>query len=171
MGTIRTYTPDFNITNNHEYAIYPEIQISSILLSSPFYWHLYLGYWDDQVKNQLAVADLITYSTKSKILGVRFALQLSDFERDPWLNVGYFVGLSKHYLNNKYIGGADYAGNRGTNHSTAYGGYEVGISLNKQIRDVNGILVEFNRYYTFRELGGQILEGRNSFKCGIYYTL
>jgi len=115
MGTIRTYQFETNNDDNRLYTLYPELEIQSVLFIKPLYWKLYIGYWDDHVDKPLEIADHITYSTKSKIIGIRAEIQPSYFESNPWINVSCFVGLSQHYLNNKYIGGEDYAGNPGTN--------------------------------------------------------
>lgn len=111
------------------YALYTEAQIGRKL--GTFYngliatsGELYAGYWDDGInKISEACRDCITYSHRSYITGIRFYVDPYAFPLD------LLTGLSYHFLQAHYVGGAGADGSSGTDYRDRFGTWEAGVRL------------------------------------------
>ena len=110
-GVIRNLQNDIFLDKS-QYAFYPEVQISSKLLSFgsskiSLEGGLHWGYWNDGVREpSSSCADCITYSYSSHIVGSRLYAVLEALP----VTLSLLGGLSYHFISAEYVGGRGVSG-------------------------------------------------------------
>ena len=172
IGIIRTLFPDGTPGKGHQYAVYPELQIGGRFFLPAVRWTAYWGYWTDGVEQVVPVADAVTYSSTSHIVGVRIALLPAEMLPHWPLPVGVFTGVGYHFIARKYIGGTGVDGRPGRNitgHATTV---DLGVNVEFQIFGPVGIRGEIQQ---FIPPGSGDFDrsqiNRRAFKVGISFAL
>ncbi|MDP2885349.1 MAG: hypothetical protein Q8P51_10055, partial [Ignavibacteria bacterium] len=93
VGTIRTLFPDYSYYQDYQYSLYPEVQIGGDFLIPSLQWTVYWGYWTDGLEKALPVADFVTYSYRSHIVGARFNFLPAKLLPHWPIPIGFFTGV------------------------------------------------------------------------------
>ena len=152
-----------------KYASSTEVQLDSrlatvysglIAINGAFY----VGYWNDGIsKISKTCMDCITYSYRSYTAGMRFYANPHAFPLD------LFTGLSYHFLQVHYVGGAGVDGRPGTDYRDRFGTWEAGIRLVIPFADRLAVNGEFQAYIPLSRHNRYRV--RPSVKLGASYSL
>ncbi len=169
IGDIRTLQSDYGLENNHLYTVYSELQIGGSLPVKSLFWKSYYGYWNDHVSKPFPVADAITYTGQSHILGFHVLFNPTEFEKRSPLDVLLLMGVSRHYIRYQYVGGSDYGGHTGSDGSRATNMWEIGIIFKKHLTGPFYAHGEIRRYYDFNQSIIDKGRKRHTFLVGLSY--
>lgn len=128
VGTIRTLFPNYSPYEDYQYSFYPELQVGGDFLTPSIQWIVCWGYWMDGVKKAFPVADMVTYSYSSHLLGARFNIFPGKLLPHWPLPVGVFTGLAHHFISGKYVGGFGLDGRPGRDFTRSGNTFEAGIN-------------------------------------------
>lgn len=172
VGTIRTFFPDGFIYSKYQYAFYPEFQAGGDFFTSYFQWTAYLGFWDDGIDQVLPVADMVTYSYKTRVVGIRINFLPDNIARNSLLPTGVFAGIAHHFISVDYVDGYGYDGKPGQSHNLNSNTFEFGINADYHLVGFMYIRGEVHQYFP---LGNEYIDtmqkNRRSYKVGIAFKL
>jgi len=169
IGDIRTLQLDYQFEDNHLYTVYSELQLGGSLPFKSFYWKSYYGYWDDHVSEPFPIVDGITYRGQSNILGFNVLFNFTEFEKQSPLDVLFLMGLSRHFIRYRYVGGSDYGGHPGSDDSRAINMWEIGIIFKRHLTGPFYVHGEIRRYYDFNQSIIDRGRKRHTFLIGLSY--
>jgi len=168
LGTIRTTYSESSPYSDYQYSLYPEFQAGGRFFTSFFRWAAYWGYWTDGIDHALPVADMVTYSSKSHIVGFRLAFFPADMAPEWTLPIGIFAGIAHHFVSIHYIGGFGIDGKPGHDFSEYLNTFELGLNTDFSIIGPLGMRAEIHQF--FPTAGKQIdkaQKGRRAYKVGL----
>lgn len=156
------------------YAIYPELQISSELItwahdSLAFFGTVYAGYWDDGVdRASESCVNCLTRSYNGRIHGARLGFVLKQI---LWLSLGFWGGLARHDIRGDHVGGQS-IDEEPENIGLTDRSSEIGVFAFKELRRHLGVMIEFQQYFIFDRGGSIALPYRQrALKLGVSYSL
>ena len=114
-GIIRTQWDNDPIYAKYLWSFYPEIQAGGTFIIPYLSWGLSWGYWTDGIDHTLPVMDMVTYSQSAHIVAARIGFEPTVLTDHLPVVITLFVGAAEHFSKLSYIGGTDFAGNRGEN--------------------------------------------------------
>jgi hypothetical protein len=170
FGIIQNYnTPQFN---NPNYIPYYEIQLNGNLVKPLLRWGFYFSYWDDGIDKAFPVMDNQTYSFNGKNVGLRMYLDAPqiNFVGLP-LHFSLFGGVSHSFINSKYVGGIDYAGQRGSDYSADLNNAEIGIGLNTRLFKSIMLFGEAERFIVLNPINTTYARDKYAFTFGFVYSM
>jgi hypothetical protein len=170
FGIIQNYnTPQFN---NSNYIPYYEIQLNGNLVKPLLRWGVYFSYWDDGIDKAFPVMGNQTYSFSGKNVGLRMYLDAPqiNFVGLP-LRFSLFGGVSHSFINSKYVGGIDYAGQRGSDYSADLNNAEIGIGLNTRLFKSIMLFGEAERFIVLNPVNTTYARDKNAFTFGFVYSM
>jgi hypothetical protein len=171
IGSIRTLFPDYSFYHDFQYSIYPEFQIGGDFLTPSIRWVTYWGFWADGIENALPVADFVTYSYSSHIVGARFNFLLENFLPHVPLPIGIFTGVAHHFISVRYVGGFGFDGKAGHDYSDGVTTFEIGVNGEVDVFDQIAIRAEVQQ---FVPLGSKEFDraqkNRRAYKVGLAFT-
>ena len=160
MGLIRNLHNQ--MFSDNLFSVYPELKVGGPLLEGFLNWALYWGYWDDGIDEPLAIADYVTYSFSSHIVGARAIL----YPLPSYL----IIGVSRHFIYGDYIGGAGFDGQPGQDFTDEITTAELGIGISVALSDLYRLRLEFIGYLPFADKDRFNVDGgRVSFRTGFDY--
>ncbi len=172
VGSIRTLFPDHSFYHDFQYSFYPEFQIGGDFLTPSIQWVTYWGFWKDGVEKALPVADFVTYSFSSHIIGARFNLLLAHVLPHWPLPLGVFAGVAHHFISGTYIGGFGLDGMPGRDYSDGVTTLELGLNAKADLFEPIAIRAEVQQ---FVPLGTKEFDraqkNRRAYKIGLSLTL
>jgi hypothetical protein len=171
VGTIRTLFPNDSRYTDFQYAFYPEVQVDGDFLASFVGWTVYWGYWSDGLENALPVADMVSYSYSSHIVGARFSFLPAKL-LDHWpLPIGIFAGTAHHFIAARYIGGFGLDGNPGHEFTADATTVELGLNAEVQVLGPIGIRGEIQQFIPLRsDYFDRLQKNRRVYKLGLAFT-
>ncbi len=153
------------------YTHYPELQIGGALVSTNHLnWGFYFGYWDDDVDKPFPIADGITYSYCSFIIGGRLGFIPGAHRTDLIVQPGIFVGLSHHFIWADYVGGWDFNGNIGEDFRRELNYFEIGFTVSRNISKSVELVLEAQQAKRLGEDEFNFPQKRRSLKIGMVYS-
>jgi hypothetical protein len=171
IGSIRTLFSDHPFYRDFQYALYPEFQIGGDFLTPSIQWVTYWGFWKDGVANALPVADFVTHSFSSHIVGARFNLLLANVLPHWPQPLGVFTGVAHHFISGTYIGGVGLDGKPGRDYSDGVTTLEIGVNAKVDLFGPIAIRAEAQQ---FVPLGTKEFDraqkNRRAFKVGLALT-
>jgi|GEM_PF-1912044 len=171
IGTIRTLFPDYSFYQNYQYSVYPEVQIGGNFLIPSLRWIACWGYWMDGVEKALPVADHVTYSYSSHIVGARFNFLPAKLLPHWPLLIGVFTGVAHHFISGKYVGGFGYDGKLGQNITDDATTIEIGLNANVQVLGPVAVRGEVQQFFPLgNEEFDQLQKNRRAYKVGLAFT-
>ncbi len=153
------------------FAYYPEIQVERGILrySNGSYWFslaMYFGWWDDFIHTPTSkIADHMTYSYQSSILGARILLNSKIWN----INWSLISGLSKNYIEADYIGGLGYTGRPGKDHYFKRQLFHFGINIEYPI--FANTRIGIGCLYIFTTRSDLLVNPRLGFKINLRYSI
>jgi len=170
FGIIQNYnTPQFN---NSNYVPYYELQLNGNLVKPLLRWGVYFSYWDDGIDKAFPTMDYQTYSFSGKNVGVRMYLDAPqiNFIGLP-LHFSLFGGVSQSFISSRYVGGVDFAGQRGSDYSTNLNNAEVGIGLNTRLFKAFSLFGEAERFIVLNSINSTYARDKYAFTFGFVYSM
>lgn len=156
-------------SNQPQYAVYTEVQLSNEFVQKPtatisggFYW----GYWDDRVERLSSCADCYTYSFRSHIIGARLAATLNEFP----IPIATFAGISRHFMIADYIGGGDFAGNIGEDFNYGINAVEFGTRVYIPVADGFSLVGTYQQYYPLAKRNSRYQSTAMRMAFGVGFT-
>lgn len=133
IGVIRTFLPAHAPFQANQFSIYPEIQAGGAFFTPAVRWNIYWGYWSDGVARAFPVADYVTYSHSSHVVGARFnVFPARIFPQWP-IPLGIFAGFAYHFISATYVGGFSFDGRPGHNFTGDAATGEVGVNVEVEV--------------------------------------
>jgi hypothetical protein len=129
LGTIRTLVGDDDSYSEYRSAFYPELQIGGSFFTRAAGWTIYWCYWTDGIERALPVADMITYSFTSHIVGTRLTFFPAQTSEHWALPVGIFAGVSHHFIAGRNVGGSGIIGKPGEDFTRTSNTVEIGLNI------------------------------------------
>ncbi len=168
VGTIRSTHSDHSVYSHYQYAFYPEVQIGGSLFLPHFKWTTYWGYWSDGITEPLRVADMVTYSGQTHIIGARLTFLPAKVAPEFPLPVGIFGGFAHHFTSVQYVGGFGFDGKPGHDFTQSLNSFELGISVDVSIIGPINIRGEIHQLFPLGiESTNQTQKGRRAYKVGL----
>lgn len=169
FGTIRTLFPDYY--QNYQYAVYPEVQIGGDFFIPSIRWITYLGYWTDGVDKPLPIADHVTYSYSSHIVGTRFNFLPAQLLHHGPLAIGVFTGLAHHFISRKYVGGSGLDGRPGQDFAGNANTLEIGFNAEVEVLGPIAVRGEVQQFVPLgSEEFDRLQKNRRAYKVGLAFT-
>lgn len=138
------------------------------LFVSPVRWILYWGYWKDGVEEPLPIADYMTYSYNSNIVGTRFGIVPTELLDDWPIQIGIFIGAAHHFITGTWVGGAGLDGRPGEDLTENVATFEIGLNAEIIVIEPIAVRGELQQYIP---LGNAYLDklqkNRQSLKVGL----
>lgn len=167
-GLFRNLFPEDYCRYTAIYSIYSELELGGALVRTGLLtWSIYTGYWDDGVEERFPIADGITYSYSSILIGSRLGFMPAIERPELPVQPGVFVGISHHFIKADYVGGAGFDGKPGEDFRRENSYYELGFNLTRELRKSLHILFEGHRAIRFGEIKYGFPKTRWAFKLGI----
>ncbi len=171
IGTIRTLSPDASFSQNHQYALYTELQIGGNFLIPSVRWSVYWGYWTDGVEETLPVMDFVTYSYSSHIVGGRFNFLPAKLLPHWPLPVGIFAGVGHHFISGKYVGGFGLDGAPGQDFTVGATTLEIGLNAEADLLGPIAVRGEVQQFISFGDGEfDRLQKNRRAYKVGLAFT-
>lgn len=170
-GLIRNLYSDLYSRFHPGYSFYPELQLGGSLVAFHLLnWALYFGYWDDGVDKAFPIADGITYSYDSLIIGARVGFMPGAHRKELPVQPVVFVGLSRHFMAAEYIGGWDFTGNIGRDFSRPLNYLEIGFRAQVRINRTVQAVLEIQQFRQFNENEWRFPKNRRAYKLGLMHS-
>ncbi|MGH7490771.1 MAG: hypothetical protein ACREOO_00100 [bacterium] len=172
-GVIRNLQDDWH-RDQPKYAIYPELQLSTELItwahdSLALFGALYASHWDDGVERPSSrCVNCLTRSFEGRILGARLGFVL---KKVSWLTLGFWGGLARHVNHGDYVGGQS-IDEEPVNIKQTDRSSEIGMFVFKKLHRHLGVMIEFQQYFIFDRRTSFVLPNQQrAFKLGLSYFL
>lgn len=169
-GLVGSYHYDFENTSGP--ALYLELKTGGIFFEEYFEWELHTGFWDDGINEPHPIADHITYSYSSLIVGTRIIyFPQKGLKKFP-IPIHFIGGFSTRLIDKDYVGGFDLSGNEGNNKSFTLLTADFGVGINYELFNKLRLHSEFEFYLPIN--GNQSLKNNGAnglIKFGIDYLL
>jgi hypothetical protein len=133
IGAIRTFLPAHSPFQAYQYSVYPEIQAGGEFFTPSVVWSTYWGYWTDGVARAFPIADYVTYSHASHIVGARFQFSPARILPHWPIPIGIFTGVAHHFITATYIGGFAYDGRPGHDFTADATTLEFGLNIEVEV--------------------------------------
>lgn len=171
IGSIRNLQ-DASFAENNQRSLYPELEIGGKLLNPSLRWSAYWGFWDDGISEPLPVADLITYSYSSNVVGARIIYAFSEDQsgRPLPLKLGFFTGYSHHFVEAQYIAGGDFTGDGGEDFSGEFSAFDFGVQLSFKLRGAFNLLIEMEQFIPINPELSLLNTNRRVYKTGLNFN-
>ena len=148
----------------------PDVEAGGRFILPYINWGLSWGYWFEGITQTLPFPDYITNSQEAHILGARFAFYPQMLDNHFHIPIDLFAGVAEHIGRTTYVGGKDFNGNPGHNHSTQSTTGIIGLRLTFSVISpfsLDGEVLQFIPFST----SDSIQKGRREFKLGIMATI
>jgi len=149
LGIIRNY--QYNIGNNKIYSFYPELKFGGNFLTNCLEWELFSSYWGDGITDAFSIRDAATYSYSSAVFGGKFCFYPKEIVEDFFWPFYLSAGISYRKINEKYVGGSDYAGNYRENNSFNLMTYDIGFGVYFAVFEKVRLRIDSNICIPFKE--------------------
>jgi hypothetical protein len=171
-GFIRTQWANDPIYSKHLWSFYPEIQAGGAFMLPYLSWGLSWGYWTDGIDHALPVMDMVTYSQSAHIVAARIGFKPTVFNDHLPVAFTLFAGAAGHFSESSYIGGIDYSGNRGQNHTEKSTTGLVGLGVSYPLVSRLDFQMEGLQYIPFGDTWNDTMQkNRQAFKLGLAVKL
>ena len=175
IGSIRTLHPSHSPYSDYQYALYYGLEVDAEIIANYIRGGLYWGHWNDRVVDPLSVRDMVTFSDRSHIIGIRFSFLPVKLWENWTLPLGIFIGTSHHFISSKCVGGFDFASNTCSSGYDDITGNSTTLEFGLMSSDLNlfGPLVLRGEIKQFIPLGDsqfdQFQKNRRAFNVSIGY--
>jgi hypothetical protein len=171
-GIIRTQWDNDPIYAKYLWSFYPEIQAGGTFIIPYLSWGLSWGYWTDGIDHTLPVMDMVTYSQSAHIVAARIGFEPTVLTDHLPVVITLFVGAAEHFSKLSYIGGTDFAGNRGENSTEQLTTGFVGIGASYPVVSRLSLQLEGLQYIPFGDSWhDNAQKNRRAFKFGLAVKL